>query len=276
MQASDCQAKIDIAEEKAKEGCNDEATDLFNAAAECWLRWEFFSRAAESFERAYEHAMLCHQYIRASDLMVEASNAWMAQGEHDKFEIDNQIASEAYVYAAEKSKKPIHLIDGAFCAILGGDLDFARHLLHAAAAGARGTSKELVNLALMLSEYHFGDADMYIRAALARVLDRKHMDRVKEVFFFAFVGFVRTSLESETALSLSSLSESTGMSLDRVRTLVERGIRKGYIPAYIDYDSLELVVDPDRIDVSDLTRRRGPILSRDLDDPGAWDIDLED
>ncbi|TFG13976.1 hypothetical protein EU537_04555 [Candidatus Thorarchaeota archaeon] len=208
--------------------------------------------------------------------MVQASNAWMAQGEHDKFEIDNQIASEAYVYAAEKSKKPIHLIYGAFCAILGGDLDFARHLLHAGAAGARGSSKELINLALMLTEYHFGDADMYIRAALARVLDRKQMDRVKEVFFFALVGFVRSSLESETVLSLSSLSESTGMSLDRIQTLVERGIRKGYIPAYIDHTSLEIVVDPDRIDITDLTRRKGPILSRDLDDPGAWDIDLED
>ncbi|MFW9907087.1 MAG: hypothetical protein ACFFEF_00820 [Candidatus Thorarchaeota archaeon] len=276
MDKSDCTRAEQNADAKAKEGLNEGAILLFHTAAKCWSRWEFFGKAAGAFERAYEHAMLEHRYTEAAEFMREAGDSWIRQGEHEKFEIDYQIASEAYIYAAEEDKNPMLFVDGAFCAIVGGDLDLARQLIHAAAETTRGRAKELINLALMLNEYHFGDADMYIDAALTRVLDKDGIKKIRDLFLLAFAGFVRASLESEVAVTISGLVESTGLEETKVRRIVERGIELGHIPAYLDSDSSELIVDSDRYDLADLSRRKRPILSTDLEDPGAWDMDLEE
>ncbi len=276
MSRSKCQSFMEVAEERAKKGKNEDATELFTFAGECWERWESFPNAAKSFERAYEHAMLSHQFCLAADLMKRAGRVWLKQGEHEKFEIDFQIAAEAYIYGAEEEKNPDLFIEGAFCAILGGDTDIARHLIHAAAETTQGRMKELVNLALMLAEFQYGDADMYIDAALSRVVDKIEMRKKKEIFSLAFTGFVRSLLESETVVTISSIAESTGMDLNRTRDLVERGIERGEIPAFLDRETEELIIDSERVDISGLTRRKGPILSRDLEDPGAWDMDLDE
>lgn len=276
MDKSDCSKFELAAEEKAKDGYNSDAMEMFVATAKCWSKWEFFAKAANAYERAYEHAMLCHRYSEAAKHMQSAGHCWIRQGEHEKFEIDYQIASEAHIYAAEEDRDPIKFIEGAFCAIIGGDLDLARHLIHAAAETTRGKAKELINLALMLNEYHFGDAHMYIEAALTRTLDKDGLKKIKEIFLLVFAGFVRSSLESEIAVTIASLAESTGLDVADVKSLVAKGIEYGHIPAYLDSETQELVVDSDRLDMSDLSRRKGPIMSRDLDDPGAWDIDLED
>jgi hypothetical protein len=128
----------------------------------------------------------------------------------------------------------------------------------------------------MLSEYQFGDADKYIDAAIARVMTRDGVSKLRSWFLLIFAGFVRTSLESEVALTLGSLVVSTGLEAKRVESLVKRAIEEGLIPAYLDDDSGELVVETDRADVSSLSQRKRPIMSSDLDDPGAWDIDLDD
>ncbi|MHA1481322.1 MAG: hypothetical protein ACTSQZ_07875, partial [Candidatus Thorarchaeota archaeon] len=73
-----------------------------------------------------------------------------------------------------------------------------------------------------------------------------------------------------------NIAESTDMNFGRVTRLVVRGIEKGQIPAYLDHDSLELIIDSERVDIDALSRRKGPIMSRDLEDPGAWDMELED
>jgi len=276
MQRSDCRVREQLAEDMASDGLNSEAMDTFIEAAKCWQRWESFSKAAICYERAYEHGMLCHRYADAAEAMMRASQVWMKQGEYEKFEIDCQIASEAYIMAAEEERNPKRFVEGAFCAILGGDIDMARHLIHAAAETTRGEAKELINLALMLSEYQFGDADMYIEAAVARVVDRDEMAVIREHFKLAFLGFVRTSLESEFAISVRSLSESTGLPEKKVEALVKRGIAEGLLPGYFDDDTREIVVDTDRADVSTLARRKKPILSQDIEDPGAWDLDLDD
>ncbi len=276
MEKAECDRILQKAEQEAKQGNNDTSADLFLTAAQCWSRWEFFTKAANAYERAYEHAMLAHRYSEAADSMKAAGHCWIRQSEHEKFEIDYQIAAEAYIYAAEEEKDPTRFVDGAFCAIVGGDLELARQLIHAAAETTKGKVKELINLCLMLNEYHFGDAEMYIEAALTRVLDKERFRDVKELFFLAFAGFVRSSLESEVAVSVRNLAESTGLELSKARKLVERGIEQGHIPAYLDQDSEELIVDSDRLDMDDLKRRKRPILSRDIKDPGAWDMELED
>ncbi|UCE09822.1 MAG: hypothetical protein JSW61_12745 [Candidatus Thorarchaeota archaeon] len=276
MRFSDCQKAEKLAEERAKEGRNTDATNLFSRAGDCWKRWESFAKAARSYERAYEHAMLCQEYTRAAELVMEAGETWIKQGEFEKFEIDCQIASEAYVLATEAERDPALFVEGAFCAIQGGDLEMAKQLIHAASETTRGQQMERINLALMLSEYDFGDADRYIDGAVVRVLDRDGIRRTRRAFSLVFAGFVRTSLESEAAVTLASLAESTGLDTHKLKELVERGIEEGIIPAFLDPETQELVVDADRFDVSSLARRKGPIMSRDLEDPGAWDVDLED
>ncbi len=276
MEKAECKHLLDKAEKEAKQGNNETSAELFVSAAKCWSRWEFFSKAAKAYERAYEHAMLAHKYAEAAESMKSAGYCWIRESEHEKFEVDYQIASEAYIYAAEEEKNPVRFVDGAFCAIVGGDLELARQLIHAAAETTKGKAKEMINLCLMLNEYHFGDADMYIEAALTRVLDRNAIKEIREMFFLSFAAFVRSSLESEVAVTVNSLSESTGLDKHKVRQMVNRGIVQGHIPAYLDQDSEELVIDSDRLDLSDLRRRKRPILSRDLRDPGAWDMQLDD
>ena len=275
MGTSDCQRMEGQAEEKAKGGQNSEAMDIFLRTAECYMRWESFAKAARSYERAYEHAMLAQEYSKAASVMMEAGEAWLRQGEYEKFEIDNQIASEAYILAAEHERNPARFVDGAFCAIIGGDLEMARQLIHAATETTRGQFKEQVNFALMLSEYQFGDADRYLEAAITRVLNREGVQVIRRVFLLTFAGFVRATLESEAAVTISSLALGVGLNAEKVKRLVRRGIDRGLIPAYLDEDSEELVVDSDRFDLSSLALRRRPILSSDLEDPGAWDIEHE-
>lgn len=275
MAIEDCKEAQAIAEARAKKGNNKVAMKLFYKTAECWNRWESFVKAAQAYERAYEHGMLCHEYSTAIDYLLKGAMAWMRQGEYEKFELDYQIAAEGHIMAAEKDKNPQHFIEGAFCAIVGGDIDFAKELIHASVETLKGTAKEKTNLALMLLEYQFGDADRYIESALKRVLDRKGVKKVRQIFTLTFEGFVRTSLESEAAVTVRSLSESTGLSEDVVESLVRRGTRNGHIPAFLDEETLELIVDSDRFDLSRLKRRKGPIQSRELEDPGAWDMELD-
>ncbi len=276
MEKADCSRLLHKAENEAKEGNNETSAELFFSAGQCWSRWEFFTKAAQAYERAYEHAMLSHRYSDAAESMKLAGHCWIRQSEHEKFEIDYQIAAEAYIYSAEEERNPTRFVDGAFCAIVGGDLELARQLIHAAAETTKGKVKELINLCLMLNEYHFGDAEMYIEAALTRVLDKEKFAKIREIFFLAFAGFVRSSLESEVAISIRSLAESTGLEIQKTRRLIERGIEQGHIPAYLDPESEEIIVDSDRMDTEDLKRRKRPILSRDIRDPGAWDLDLEE
>jgi hypothetical protein len=274
MQKADCSKQEELAEEKAVEGLNEEAMDLFAAAAECWRRRESFARAANCFERAYEHAMLAHRYSKAANVMIEGGYSWIKEGHHDKFEIDCQIASEAYILAAEKEKDPSYFVEGSLCAITGGDIDLAKQLIHAAAETTKGQIRELIIFALMLSEYHFGDADLYIDEILQTAVDRQTIRKAHRYLYLILTGFIRTSLESEAAVTMTSLVESTGMKEEKLVKLVRKGIQEGLIPAYYDKDSGELVVDTDRYDISALVDRKGPIMSRDLKDPGAWDLDL--
>jgi tetratricopeptide (TPR) repeat protein len=276
MQKADCSKQQELAEEKAADGFNEEAMDLFASAAECWRRWESFARAANCFERAYEHAMLANKYSKAANAMIEGGYSWIKEGHHDKFEIDCQIAAEAYILAAENEKDPSYFVEGSLCAITGGDIELAKQLIHAAAETTKGQIREVIIFALMLSEYDFGDADRYIEEVLQTAVDRMTVHKAHQYLYLILTGFIRTSLESEAAITMTSLVESTGMKEEKLAKLVRKGIQEGLIPAYYDADSRELVVDTDRYDVSALAGRKGPIMSRDLDDPGAWDLDLEE
>ena len=276
MQKADCSKQEELAEEKAVTGLNEEAMDLFASAAECWRRWESFARAANCFERAYEHAMLAQRYSKAANVMIEGGYSWIKEGHHDRFEIDCQIAAEAYILAAENEKDPSYFVEGSLCAITGGDIELAKQLIHAAAETTKGQIRELIIFALMLSEYHFGDADLYIEEVLQAAVDRQTIRKAHRYLYLILTGFIRTSLESEAAVTITSLVESTGMKEGKLAKLVRKGIQEALIPAYYDADSRELVVDSDRYDVSALTERKGPIMSRDLEDPGAWDLDLGD
>lgn len=276
MATKTCQEKDELAEKLAKDGHNEKAMDTFIEAAECWNRWESFSKVAYSYERAYEHAMLANLYAKAASLVMDAGASWLKQGEHEKFEINCQIASEAYILAAEREKKPNRFIDSAFCAVLGGDIAMARELIHAAAQTIGEEGKEIIILVLMLTEYQLGEADKYIEQILVDIQDRKELKRIRGLFNLVFTGFVRTSLESEAAVTIASLAESIGMEHSRTKKMVKRGIEAGLIPAYLDEELEELVVDSDHYDVSTLELRKGPILSRDLEDPGAWDLDLDE
>lgn len=276
MEPADCKKKEELAEKLADEGKNTEATELFVGAAECWKRWESFGKAAQAFERAYEHASLAQSCSEAALFMTAASAAWAKHGEHERFEICCQIAAQSYVAAAEEEKDPLLLIDGAYCAVTGGDIDLARMLLNAAIESTSGEATALIDLGLMLAEYRFGDADMMISQVLRDELDSEDFGKVQRAFELVLSGFIRTSLESEAAVTIASLVESTGVEKKKLLRLIRRGITTGFIPAYLDEATEELVIDSDKYDISVLEARKGPIMSRDLDDPGAWDIDLND
>ncbi len=275
MQPMDCVRTEQAAEKLAQEGKNAEAMKLFTKAAECWIRWESFSKAAHAYERAYEHGMLANECAEAALVMTAASSAWIKHGEHEKFEIDSLLAAEAYISAAGVEKDPMLLLDGAYCAITGGDIDLARSLLNGVIEVTNGKVTGLIDFALMLTEYRFGDAEKLIDSILADQLEREHLNKLKRSFEMVLSGFIRTSLESEAAVTIANLVESTGLSRIRLKKLVRHLIEKGYIPAYYDEDSDELVIDSERVDIEALETRKGPILSRDLEDPGAWDMDLD-
>lgn len=276
MQQADCVKTEKLAEEKADSGKNSEAMKLFRQAGDCWKRWESFSKTAQAYERAYEHGMLAHQYEEAALMMTNASAAWIKYGEHEKFEIDCQIAAQAYVSAAEEKKDPYLLLEGSFYAIIGGDIDLARQLVDAVIKITKGEVTGLIDLALMLMEYRFGDANKLLEAVIAGEIDRRKLGKLRRLFELILAGFIRTSLESEAAVTIVSLEESTGLDREQLKKLVIRAIENGYIPAFYDEVSEELVVDSDRFDVSTLETRKRPILSRDLEDPGAWDMELDD
>ena len=276
MPQSECQKLGELAGEMADRGKNSEAMTLFRKTGDCWKNWESYSKAAEAYERAYEHGMLAQEYTEAALIMTNAGAAWVKHGEHEKFEIDCQIAAQAYVSAAEEKKDPHLLLEGAFCAITGGDLDLSRQLIDAVIQITKGEITGFIDLALMLAEYRFGDANKLIETVLADEIDRDKLGKLRRSFELVLGGFVRTSLESEAAVTLASLEESTGLERSQLKRLIVRLIENGFIPAYFDEVSDELIVDSDRFDLDSLETRKRPILSRDLEDPGAWDINLDD